>query len=332
MRRRKWAFPTTADFNTGDNEGSCYFHVNQKTRPALVGGARLPEAGARRAPICGWKPMCRSRRCCSTASAPPACASGDGHESVRGARQGRGHPVGRRRSVRCRCCSVSGIGPAHWLRRAGHSGAARLQKAWAATCRIICNCAPCSGYRREDAERDLLFAAGPRADGRRNMPCCGAGPMTMAASQLGIFTRPIRRRSAPISSSTSSPCRWTASARRCTAFPPSPSAPAICGPRRAARCGSASRRIRAASPRSRPTIFPPTRTAASPPMPSALTRRLMRQPALARYQPEEFRPGPAVWRQRCRADPCRRRYRHHHLPSRRHGEDGPGQRSHGGGR
>ena len=30
MPRRKWAFRKIADFNTGDNEGVGYFHVNQK--------------------------------------------------------------------------------------------------------------------------------------------------------------------------------------------------------------------------------------------------------------------------------------------------------------
>ena len=29
-RRCRWAFPPIADFNTGDNEGVGYFHVNQK--------------------------------------------------------------------------------------------------------------------------------------------------------------------------------------------------------------------------------------------------------------------------------------------------------------
>ncbi len=33
--------PKIDDFNTGDNEGCGYFHVNQKTRTALVVGARL---------------------------------------------------------------------------------------------------------------------------------------------------------------------------------------------------------------------------------------------------------------------------------------------------
>ena len=48
------------------------------------------------------------------------------------------------------------------------------------------------------------------------------GPLTMAPSQLGIFTRSDPTASAPTSSSTCSRCRSTSSAIPCTASPRSP--------------------------------------------------------------------------------------------------------------
>src|SRR4051794_4334918 len=43
----QYGIPPIDDFNTGDNEGSCYFSRQSAARPPLVGGARLLEAGAR---------------------------------------------------------------------------------------------------------------------------------------------------------------------------------------------------------------------------------------------------------------------------------------------
>ena len=62
------------DFNTGDNEGSCVLPRQPEARAALVGGARLSQAGARAGRTCGWKPSAWWKASCSTASAPPACA------------------------------------------------------------------------------------------------------------------------------------------------------------------------------------------------------------------------------------------------------------------
>ena len=55
------------DFNTGDNEGSLLFPGQPEARPALVGGARLPQAGARPRPTCGSRPAAWSSASCSTA-------------------------------------------------------------------------------------------------------------------------------------------------------------------------------------------------------------------------------------------------------------------------
>ena len=64
------------DFNTGDNEGICYFHVNQKRGPALVGGARISQAGAAPAKSAAGNRLPGRRPRLRPASAPPACAGG----------------------------------------------------------------------------------------------------------------------------------------------------------------------------------------------------------------------------------------------------------------
>ena len=64
------------DFNTGDNEGSCAFHVNQKRGRRWSAAQRLSQAGAEARRTCGWRPAVSSRPSSSPASARPACAGG----------------------------------------------------------------------------------------------------------------------------------------------------------------------------------------------------------------------------------------------------------------
>ncbi len=119
------------------------------------------------------------------------------------------------------------------------------------------------------------------------------GPMTMAASQLGIFTRsdPAQARAniqfhvQPLSLD-----RFGTPLHRFPAITVSP-----CNLRPSSR-GTV--RLSAADPRSKPHIQPnylstdeDRRVAADS---IRVTRRLMRQPALAQFAPEEFRPGPEV--------------------------------------
>ena len=54
---RRWASAKIADFNTGDNEGIGYFHVN---RSAAGAGRRRAASSSRccRGRTCGWKPTC----------------------------------------------------------------------------------------------------------------------------------------------------------------------------------------------------------------------------------------------------------------------------------
>ena len=122
-----------------------------------------------------------------------------------------------------------------------------------------------------------------------------SGPMSMAPSQLGAFTRSRpelrapeprvpraaalarRLRRAAASHSTPSPRACATSTR--------PAAASVRDPRRPTR-----RRRRA----SRPTTWRPTTTATSPPQSLRVTRRIVAQPALATFKPREIKPGRAV--------------------------------------
>ena len=73
---RRCGIPATADFNTGDNTGVGAFPRQPEARAALVRGARLPEAGADAAQPAAGDRRAGASGCCSTASAPPACATG----------------------------------------------------------------------------------------------------------------------------------------------------------------------------------------------------------------------------------------------------------------
>ena len=116
--------PATPDFNTGDNTGVGYFHVNQKRglrwsaaraflKPVL--GRRQPPARDRRAGREGGvRRQARGRR------AVPA-----ERPARRGARQGRGHPVGRRRRL--------AADPAALRRRPGRLARRARHRRWCTT-------------------------------------------------------------------------------------------------------------------------------------------------------------------------------------------------------
>ena len=135
--------PKTPDFNTGDNEGSCYFHVNQKR------GRRWSAARGFLKPVLE-RPNLRLE---TDVAVDKVLFEGKRATGVRfrhgkewrgGARQRRSDPVGGRHRF--------GAGAAAFRRRAGgmaaragHSGCSCGWKASAAICRTICNCAPCTG-------------------------------------------------------------------------------------------------------------------------------------------------------------------------------------------
>ena len=210
-----------------------------EARAALVGGARLSQAGAQAAESAARDRLPGREASSSTASARPACAGG------RTARAEVAHAAAARsfsrpaRSARCRCCMLSGVGPADELQQlgipvvldkpgVGENLQDHLQL------RLIYKI---SGV--QDAQRDLPFAVRPRRAWGSTTRCAGAARSPWRRRNSACSRAPIRRASAPTSSFTSSRSRSTSSAIRCTHFRPSPRASAICSRRAAASCGCA---------------------------------------------------------------------------------------------
>jgi choline dehydrogenase-like flavoprotein len=135
--------PTTADFNTGDNNGVGYFHVNQKR------GVRMSAARAFLKPVLKRpnlrletgvlveKVVFEGRRAsaCSSAERPSVTARARGEVILRAG------AVGSPRS----CSSPASARPTGWASSAFRS--CSTSRASAATCRTICSSAPSSRCR-----------------------------------------------------------------------------------------------------------------------------------------------------------------------------------------
>ena len=146
------------DFNTGDNEGSCAFHVNQKR------GRRWSAARGFLKPVLEpAEPAARNRlpgrrhRVRRQARRRRALAAERRGEI--GALPRRGDPGGRLDRLGRRCCMLSGVGPAAQLARARHSGRARPARRRREPAGSSAAAADLQGRGRQDAQRDLSLAA-----------------------------------------------------------------------------------------------------------------------------------------------------------------------------
>ena len=156
-----------------------------EARPALVRRRRLPEARARprQSPS---RPASWSKRCCSRASARPASSSAE-RPAFRGS--ARGEVILSAGAVASpRVCQLSGVGPADWLTELGiptndeQPGVGRslpdhLQQ------RAIFKV---HGVRTLNGACNSLVGRGLMG---AQYALFRKGPLTMAPSQLGIFTR-----------------------------------------------------------------------------------------------------------------------------------------------
>ncbi|HEY1363930.1 MAG TPA: GMC family oxidoreductase N-terminal domain-containing protein [Xanthobacteraceae bacterium] len=279
------------DFNSGDNEGSCAFHVNQKR------GRRWSAARGFLKPV-----LHRSNLRLETCALVEAITT----DSDRRSNGVRWRQQGEVRAARCRgevilaagslgsiqLLKLSGIGPGEELRRLGIP--VRLERRGVGEnlqdhlqLRLI--------YRIAGVKtlNESYHSRLGRAAMLLDYAMFRRGPLTMAPSQLGLFTRsdPLRERAnlqyhvQPLSLD-----KFGDPLHRFAAFTAS-----VCNVQPTSR-GSV--RLRSADPADKPLIQPSylstdedRRVAVES---IRLTRRIVAQPALARYRPEEYLPGPAV--------------------------------------
>jgi choline dehydrogenase len=282
--------PVTPDFNTGDNFGVGYFHVNQKR------GVRWSSARAFLKPVLGRpnlrletgvlveKLVFEGRRCVGVrfrqnGRLVEARAGGEVILSAGAV----GSP---------QILQLSGVGPAEWLDE--HGIAAVLDK-------------PGVGRNLQDhlQQRAIFKVSGVKTLNETyhslvRRALMGAeyalfqtGPLTMAPSQMGIFTK-----SSPDQDRTNiefhiQPLSLDKFGEPLHRFPAI--TVSACNLRPTSR---GTIRLRSGDPSAKPVIAPnylstqeDRRVAADA---IRVTRRLMRQPALQPYHPAEYLPGPAV--------------------------------------
>ncbi len=279
--------PKTADFNTGDNEGVSYFHVNQKN------GRRWSAARAFLDPV----RLRGNLRIETGALTEGLVFEGRRAVGVRFWQDGRLMEARARGEVILSAGAIgsveilqrSGIGPGQWLADLGIP----VFQAMEGVGRNLQDHLQLRAMYRVSGTRTLnqtYYNPFGRAWLGLEYALLRRGPMSMAASTLGLFTRsdPSQARAniqfhvQPLSLD-----RFGTPLHRFGAITVAP-----CNLRPTSR-GEV--RLRDGDARSKPIIAPnylstdeDRRVAADALL---LTRKLMRQPALARYQPEEFRPG-----------------------------------------
>ncbi len=282
--------PTTADFNTGDNTGVGYFHVNQKR------GIRMSAARAFLKPVLK-RPNLRletgvlveklsfeGRRCTGVLFRQ--------NGRLVEARAGGEIILAAGAVASPQILQLSGVGPAEWLGEAGVPVVRDLQGVG----RNLQDHLQQRAIYKVDGVKTLnqsYHSLVGRALMGMQYALLQKGPLTMSPSQLGIFTRssPDQERSniefhvQPLSLD-----KFGEPLHRFPAITVS-----ACNLRPTSR---GTIRLRSADPSAKPIIAPnylatyEDRTVAADAI--RVTRRLMRQPAMQPYHPEEYLPGPTV--------------------------------------
>jgi choline dehydrogenase-like flavoprotein len=278
------------DFNTGNNEGVSYFHVNQK-RGRSWSSARGFLKPAR------WRPNLRLETDVLTdhliienGRAVGVCFR-QGGETLEA--RARGEVILCAGSVgSVQVLQRSGVGPAEWLSQAGidvvldKPGVGRnlqdhLQQ------RAIYQV---EGVKTLNETYYNLFRRGwmgvDYALRRR-------GPLTMAPSQLGIFTRSDPHRERANIQFHAQPLSLDKFGDPLHRFPAITISACNLQPTSRGEI-----RVRSAAPDEKPSIAPHYLSTEEDRQVAAdairVTRKLMKQPALARYRPQEYLPGPSV--------------------------------------
>jgi len=278
------------DFNSGDNEGACAFHVNQKR------GRRWSAASAFLKPALNRANLRLETGCLVEA----VTFEGKRANGVRWRQNGE------TRAARCRgevILAAGSLGSAQLLLLSGIGPAAHLQEHGIA---VIADRPGVGSNLQDHLQLRLIF----KVDGIKTLneryhsrlgfasmlaeyALLRRGPLTMAPSQLGLFTRsdPDQARAnlqyhvQPLSLD-----RFGEPLHKFPAFTAS-----VCNLRPTSR---GSLRLRSPDPASAPAIKPnylateDDRGIAAASI--RLTRRIAGQPALAPFHPQEYLPGPAI--------------------------------------
>jgi choline dehydrogenase-like flavoprotein len=278
------------DFNTGDNEGSCVFHVNQKR------GRRWSAARGFLKPVLG-RPNLRLETQC--------LVEGIAFEGKRAAGV-RWRQNGAARSAQCRgevVLAAGSIGSIQLLKLSGVGPAAELERLGIP---VVLDKPGVGENLQDHLQLRLIYkVSGVRTLnevyrsrlGRARMGLdyvlFRRGPLTMAPSQLGLFTRsdPTRERAniqfhvQPLSLDKFGDPLHEFSAITASVCNLQPTSRGFV-------------RLRSADPSDKPAIKPnylsteeDRRVAADS---IRVARKIVAQPALARYKPSEYLPGSAV--------------------------------------
>jgi choline dehydrogenase len=282
--------PRSADFNTGDNEGSGYLHVNQKT------GRRWSSARGFLKPILS-RPNLRVE---TGVTVDRLAFEGRAARGVLFRQGGTMRRVKARREVILCAGSIgstqilhrSGLGPAEWLsplgiemvhdvKGLGRNLQDHLQQR--AIYRV-------SGVKTLNETYHNLMKRGLMG---LEYALLRRGPLTMAPSQLGIFTRSDPSQERPNIQFHVQPLSLDKFGDPLHRFPAI--TVSACNLRPSSR---GEIRLRSADLDAPPLIAPnylstdDDRTVAADAI--RVTRRLMRQTALSAFRPEEYLPGPSV--------------------------------------
>jgi choline dehydrogenase len=280
----------TPDFNTGDNEGVGYFHVNQKRGRRWSSARGFLKPALRRSNLRLEKNVLVDRLIVENGRAVGVRFM-QGGEIVEA--RAKGEVILCAGSIgSVQVLHRSGIGPADWLRPLGIEVVLDRQGI---------------GRNLQDhlQQRAIYKVFGVRTLNETYYSLLGRGmmgldyalrrrgPLTMAPSQLGIFTRSDSRRERANIQFHVQPLSLDRFGEPLHRFPAI--TVSACNLQPTSR-GTV--RLRSAKPDDAPSIAPNYLSTAEDREVAAdairTTRRLMRQQALARYRPEEFLPGPSV--------------------------------------
>jgi choline dehydrogenase-like flavoprotein len=282
--------PETPDFNTGDNTGVGYFHVNQKR------GVRWSSARAFLKPVLNRTNL----RLETGVLVEKVVVEGGRAVGVRFRQGGRLVEARTRGEVILSAGAVgspqilqlSGIGPAEWLAEQGIA---------------VVRDTPGVGRNLQDhlQQRAIFKVHGVKTLNETYHSLVGralmgaeyalfqTGPLTMAPSQLGIFTRSSPDHERPNIQFHVQPLSLDKFGDPLHRFPAV--TVSACNLRPTSR---GTIRLRSSDPSAKPVIAPNYLATYEDRLVAAdairVTRRLMRQPALQPFKPEEFLPGPAV--------------------------------------